>query len=95
MLKRSVFCAKKKRFLMLKRSVFYAKKKRFLMIKRSIFMLKRSVFFFMLKVSFIPAEQSTVPFVTAFDTLLSGPFKHFLDKSNEVGETGGQEQRSR
>jgi len=31
-------------------------------------------------------EQSTVPFVTAFDTLLSGPFKHFLDKSNEVGE---------
>lgn len=30
-------------------------------------------------------EQSTVPFVVAYDTLLSGPFKTFLDKSNAIG----------
>jgi len=30
-------------------------------------------------------EQSTVPFVVAFDTLLSGPFQTFIDKSNEIG----------
>jgi len=30
-------------------------------------------------------EQSTVPHVVAYDTLLSGPFKLFLDKSNAIG----------
>jgi len=31
-------------------------------------------------------ETSTAPFVVAYDTLLTGPFKDFLDKSNQIGD---------
>jgi len=31
-------------------------------------------------------ETSTTPFVVAYDTLLTGPFKDFLDKSNQIGD---------